>query len=127
MKRRTKQASIREKRTLHKKLRAKAKAKKAPKDAGISQSQDANMEESAGAIASAKETNKGRKKVAKSKLHDMKELVVSPQRSSEPQRKKRKIQKGPTATSAPQRTQRRSQEKPLGKPKAPREKGTNKS
>jgi len=57
-------------------------------DASVSQSQDAHVEESlgnelleqtkAGAIASPKETNKGRKKAAKSKLHDMKELDVSP-------------------------------------------------
>jgi len=82
----------------------------------------------AGAIASAnlKETKKGRKKAAKSKLHDTKELdVVSPQRSSEPRRQKRKVQKGPI-TSA-QRTPRRSQEKPLGKLKAPRENRANKS
>ena len=83
-----KQASIREKRTLHRKLRAKAKAKKAPMDASVSQSQDAHVEESlgnellertkAGAIASPKETNEGRKKAAKSKLHDMKEWIYRP-------------------------------------------------
>jgi len=81
----------------------------------------------AGAIASAKGTKKGRKKAAKSKLHDMKELDVWPQRSSEPQRKKRKVQKGTITTSAPQRTPRRSQEKPLGKLEAPREKRADKS
>ena len=75
-------------------------AKKTPEDEGVSQSQDANMKESlgneplqqttAGVIASPKETKKGRKKAPKAKLHDMKELDVSLQRSSEPQRKKRK-------------------------------------
>jgi len=112
----------------------KAKAKKAPKDPGVSQSQDANVAESlgneplqqtkAGAIASPKETNKGRKKAAKCKLYDMKELDVSPQQSSEPQKKKRKVQKGlpqPLLRSGLHDGRRR---KPL---KAPREKGTNKS
>ncbi|KAG1737289.1 hypothetical protein EDB19DRAFT_1829576 [Suillus lakei] len=89
LKRSAKQASIKEKRTLHNKLRAKAKAKKAANKA--SPSQDAAGKEStaseplekqksqkAGATTSDKKlVKKGEQKVAGAKVHDVEKLDAS--------------------------------------------------
>lgn len=129
-----KQASIKEKRILHKKLRAKAKAKQAAK--GTSQSQDDGVKESpvsepldkakprkAGTTTGTKEiVKKGQRKAPSSKPLDVKQSDASPQRPLEPQKKKRKTQKDHTATPASPRAPPRSQEKHHGKSKTPREK-----
>lgn len=135
-----KQTSIREKRMLHKKLRAKAKAKQAfakevlksqnpeVKEAVASKPLDKAKSRKAGATAEVRETVKKRhRKTASSKLHFAKQSDASPQRAPEPQKKKRKTQKDHTEISATPQAPLRSQEKPLGKTKAPREKRRNKS
>jgi hypothetical protein len=122
-----KQASIREKRMLHNKLRAKAKAKAKQAAKGVSESQDAGVKVSLATDPLLEKprkvgaTKKGQRKAPGDKLHDVKQSDVSPQK------KKQKVQKDHTETSASPRTPLRSQEKPLGKRKAPREKRTNKS
>jgi len=136
-----KQASIREKRMLHKKLRTKAKAKQASAREAL-KTQDAEVKEAvasklldkaksrkAGATAEANETvkKKQQRKTAGSKLHDAEQADASPQRALEPQKKKRKTQRDHTEISTTPQAPLRSQEKPLGKTKAPREKRRNKS
>ncbi|KAG1744012.1 uncharacterized protein EDB91DRAFT_1124188 [Suillus paluster] len=107
LKRSAKQASIKEKRMLHNKLRTKAKAKSAASKA--SQSQDAAGKESAA--------------LEPLEIHDVEKLDASPQKPLEPQKKKRKVQRDQIVTSsASPGAPVRLLEKPLSKPKAPREK-----
>ncbi|KAG0698513.1 hypothetical protein DFH29DRAFT_90670 [Suillus ampliporus] len=134
LKRSAKQASIKEKRMLHNKLRAKAKAKSAASKA--SQTQDATGKESAadeplekkaqkaGTAPSDKSVvKKGERKAPGSKLHDTEKLDASPQKPLEPQKKKRKVQGDRIVTpSTSPRATVRLQEKLIGKPKAPRQK-----
>ncbi|KAG2048410.1 hypothetical protein BDR06DRAFT_776781 [Suillus hirtellus] len=163
LKRSAKQASIKEKRILHNKLRAKAKAKKAAekvsssqhaagKESPASKTLEKQKSQKAGAaIGDKKLVKKGEQKATGAKVHDVEKSDASlndkgtvkkrerkppvfdlqnveksepsSQKLSEPQKKKRRVQKDQVTTpSAPPQSPKRLQEKPLRKPKTPRQK-----
>ncbi|KAG2365584.1 hypothetical protein BDR07DRAFT_632140 [Suillus spraguei] len=137
LKRSAKQASIKEKRTLHNELRAKAKAlveqksqkggattadkklvKKGKQTAGVKVHPIENSDVPLGNKGTVK---KGGRKSPGSKLQTVEKLDAAPPEPLEPQKKKRKVQKDHVVTlSASPRSPKRPQEKPFRKLKAPR-------